>query len=290
MLNRPTSVCRRRSWASTRQYGLCARFNHDRSLLVRFSLGSLSPNQGGHKIAYIAGSTGQYSNLHSYIRWQASRCQCARPAATRTRRILRDGSWLAGLQASLSHPRSINLFRHSRNTKPSISKTVFSCRGQIHGAALRSDHHVDWLLSGSALPGKASKNKICRCKNLQAIRLSNQQFFTASIDHHRALSLPLAGRAVFQMDKQHLRIKSFFGTSENAVKTQVWIALSVYVLVAIIKNRLKPKASLYSILQILSLTVFETTPINQLLTGCDNNMFDLIDDKQLNLFDNFPGH
>jgi hypothetical protein len=94
----------------------------------------------------------------------------------------------------------------------------------------------------------------------------------------------------FKWIKQHLRIKSFFGTSENAVKTQVWIAVSVYVLVAIIKKRLKLKASLYSILQILSLTVFETTPINQLLTGCDNNMLDLIDDKQLNLFDNFPGH
>jgi transposase len=94
----------------------------------------------------------------------------------------------------------------------------------------------------------------------------------------------------FKWIKQHLRIKSFFGTSENAVKTQVWIAVSVYVLVAIIKKRLKLKASLYSILQILSLTVFETTPINQLLTGCDNNMFDITDDKQLNLFDNFPGH
>lgn len=94
----------------------------------------------------------------------------------------------------------------------------------------------------------------------------------------------------FKWIKQHLRIKSFFGTSENAVKTQVWIAVSVYVLVAIIKKRLNLKASLYSILQILSLTVFETTPINQLLTGCDNNMFDLKDDKQLNLFDNFPGH
>jgi hypothetical protein len=94
----------------------------------------------------------------------------------------------------------------------------------------------------------------------------------------------------FKWIKQHLRIKSFFGTSENAVKTQVWIAVSVYVLVAIIKKRLNLKASLYSILQILSLTVFETTPINQLLTGCDNNMLDLKDDKQLNLFDNLPGH
>lgn len=94
----------------------------------------------------------------------------------------------------------------------------------------------------------------------------------------------------FKWIKQHLRIKSFFGTSENAVKTQVWIAVSVYVLVAIIKKRLGIKASLYSILQILSLTIFETMTLDQLLTGCDQNMKINNDDIQLNLFDNFSGH
>ena len=89
----------------------------------------------------------------------------------------------------------------------------------------------------------------------------------------------------FKWIKQHLRIKSFFGTSENAVKTQVWIAVSVYVLVAIIKKRFNIQASLYSILQILSLTVFETTPLNQLLTGCDQAMKNDVYSNQLNLFD-----
>ncbi len=89
----------------------------------------------------------------------------------------------------------------------------------------------------------------------------------------------------FKWIKQHLRIKSFFGTSMNAVKTQVWIAVSVYVLVAIIKKRLSIKASLYSILQILSLTLFETIPIDQLLTGCDENMKTQNPDNQLNLFE-----
>jgi len=69
----------------------------------------------------------------------------------------------------------------------------------------------------------------------------------------------------FKWIKQHLRIKAFFGTTENAVKTQIWIAVSVYVLVAIIRKRLKLEASLYEILQILSLTMFERTPLNQLL-------------------------
>lgn len=70
----------------------------------------------------------------------------------------------------------------------------------------------------------------------------------------------------FKWIKQHLRIKTFFGTSENAVKTQVWIAISIYVLVAIIKKRLALKPSLYTILQIFSVTIFEKTPIFQVLT------------------------
>lgn len=70
----------------------------------------------------------------------------------------------------------------------------------------------------------------------------------------------------FKWIKQHLRIKAFFGTSENAVKTQIWIAVSVYVLVAIIRKRLGLQASLYEMIQILSLTMFERIPLNQLLT------------------------
>lgn len=73
----------------------------------------------------------------------------------------------------------------------------------------------------------------------------------------------------FKWIKQHLRIKKFYGTSENAVKTQVWTAISVYVLVAILKKRLKLGHSLYTILQILSVNVFEKTPILQLFAGDD---------------------
>jgi IS4 transposase len=65
----------------------------------------------------------------------------------------------------------------------------------------------------------------------------------------------------FKWIKQHLRIKAFYGTSENAVKTQIWIAVSVYVLVAIIRKRLKLDASLYTLTQVFSVTVFEKAPI-----------------------------
>jgi hypothetical protein len=87
-----------------------------------------------------------------------------------------------------------------------------------------------------------------------------------------------------------LRIKTFYGTSENAVKTQIWIAVSVYVLVAIIKKRLKIETSLYNILQVLSLTLFEKLPLIQLLDKSNNNPMFIDDSIQLNLFDNFLGH
>ena len=90
---------------------------------------------------------------------------------------------------------------------------------------------------------------------------------------------------MFKWIKQHLRIKSFFGTSENAVKTQIWIAVSMYVLVAIVRKRLGLEASLYQVLQILSVTLFEKTPVLRALQASDFER-DLGDScNQLNLFD-----
>ncbi len=88
----------------------------------------------------------------------------------------------------------------------------------------------------------------------------------------------------FKWIKQHLRIKSFFGTSENAVKTQIWIAITVYVLVAIMKKRLKIEASLYTILQILSLTLFDKMQLDQLLKNKEYKTDFVQIDNQLNLF------
>jgi IS4 transposase len=88
----------------------------------------------------------------------------------------------------------------------------------------------------------------------------------------------------FKWIKQHLRIKKFYGTSENAVKSQIWIAVSVYVLVAIVKKRLNLDASLYTLLQILSVTLFEKMPLQQAFQGSDYKSEQGDDCSQLNLF------
>ena len=92
----------------------------------------------------------------------------------------------------------------------------------------------------------------------------------------------------FKWIKQHLRIKAFYGTSENAVKTQIWIAVSTYVLVAIIRKRLHLEQNLYTILQILSVTLFEKVPLDQLFANYDYKKFPDFKEplcNQLNLFD-----
>jgi Domain of unknown function (DUF4372)/Transposase DDE domain len=94
----------------------------------------------------------------------------------------------------------------------------------------------------------------------------------------------------FKWIKQHLRIKAFYGTSENAVRTQIWIAVSVYVLVAILKKRLNLDLSLYTILQILSVTAFERTPLLQVLSESDHQNSPPAAANQLEFFTSTLGH
>ena len=89
---------------------------------------------------------------------------------------------------------------------------------------------------------------------------------------------------VFKWVKQHLRIKRFYSTSENAVKSQIWIAVSVYLLVAIVKKRLNLDASLYTLLQIFSVTLFEKMLLYQAVTGVEYKPNDAVQCNQLNLF------
>ena len=85
----------------------------------------------------------------------------------------------------------------------------------------------------------------------------------------------------FKWIKQNLRIKCFYGTSENAVKTQIWIAVSVYVLIAIVKKELKLEASLYTLLQILSISLFEKMPVSQAFSSHGMQSEDIQTDNQL---------
>jgi hypothetical protein len=152
---------------------------------------------------------------------------------------------------------------------------------------VRSDHTVILTAIDSA---KAYPEQFRRVSYLDVATRKRFKFLTNNFTLP-ALTIALIYKSRWQVElffkwiKQHLRIKAFYGTSENAVKIQIWIAVSVYVLVAIIRKRLGLKASLYQILQILSVTLFEKTPILQALQP-SHSRDDLLDSaNQLNLFD-----
>jgi len=152
---------------------------------------------------------------------------------------------------------------------------------------VRSDHTVVLTAFDSA---KAYPEQLRRVSYLDVATKKRFKFLTNNFILP-ALTIARIHKSRWQVElffkwiKQHLRIKAFYGTSENAVKTQIWIAVSVYVLVAIIRKRLDLEASLYQILQILSVTLFEKTPILQALRvpDSDNDLLDV--SNQLILFD-----
>jgi len=152
---------------------------------------------------------------------------------------------------------------------------------------VRSDHTVILTAIDSA---KAYPDSLRRVSYLDVQTRKRFKFLTNNFTLP-ALTIAQIYKCRWQVElffkwiKQHLRIKAFYGTSENAVKTQIWIAVSIYVLVAIVRKRLGLEASLYQILQILSVTLFEKTPISQALQAPDSDT-DLVDSgNQLILFD-----
>ena len=138
---------------------------------------------------------------------------------------------------------------------------------------------------------KAYPEKLRRVKYFDTDTKTNLDFITNQLT---LPALTIAGlyrcrwqiEIFFKWIKQHLRIKAFYGTTENAVKTQIWIAISVYVLVAIMKKRMKIDLSLYTILQILSITLFEKKPILQVFTMTEYQKPITTGPIQLNLFEN----
>ena len=152
---------------------------------------------------------------------------------------------------------------------------------------LRSDHTVILTAMGSAkvYPDALRRIHYFDAETNKRLRFLTNNFTLPALTIAQIYKSRWQVELFFKWIKQHLRIKSFYGTNENAVKTQIWIAVSVYVLVAIVRKRLGLDKSLYQILQILSLTIFEKESILQVFeaSGSGSDLFD--DPNQLVLFD-----
>jgi hypothetical protein len=152
---------------------------------------------------------------------------------------------------------------------------------------LRSDHTValNGVKTRENYPANLRRVRYCDAKTGKRFVFLTNNFRLPALTIARLYKCRWQVELFFKWIKQHLRIKSFFGTTENAVKTQIWIAISVYVLVAIVKKRLHLESSLYTILQILSLSLFEKMPILQALAQPDYRFQEDTSCEQLDLFD-----
>ena len=139
--------------------------------------------------------------------------------------------------------------------------------------------------SASVYPDALRKVSYCDAETGKRLKFLTNNFTLPALTIAQIYKQRWQVELFFKWIKQHLRIKAFYGTSENAVKTQIWIAVSVYVLVAIVRKRLGLEASLYQILQILSLTLFEKTPILCALQSVDLDSNFTENANQLILFD-----
>jgi transposase len=152
---------------------------------------------------------------------------------------------------------------------------------------VRSDHTVilTAIDSVKAYPEQLRRVSYLDVKTRKRFKFLTNNFTLPALTIAKIYKSRWQVELFFKWIKQHLRIKAFYGTSENAVKTQIWIAVSAYVLVAIVRKRLGLDASLYQILQILSLTLFEKTPILQALQASDSQEESLDPGNQLILFE-----
>jgi hypothetical protein len=151
---------------------------------------------------------------------------------------------------------------------------------------VRSDHTVILTAVGSAqvYPDALRRVSYLDVETRKRFKFLTNNFTLPAVTIAQIYKSRWQVELFFKWIKQHLRIKAFYGTSENAVKTQIWIAVSVYVLVAIVRKRLMLPISLYQILQILSVTLFEKTPILQALQPSDSQDDSCDYSNQLNLF------
>ena len=237
------------------------------------------------KLHTLLGSARQHPQRgHRHLR-QSARCQDSGSVAHRVRSDLYHGPWLHRLRPIAFDSSGRGILCNPGQRQLPLPAAVFST-GRL-SEAVRCDQIV--------VPRTfyAKRDYRSKLRRIRYVDPETQKPFVFLTNNFTLPAVTIAAlyrcrwqvELFFKWIKQHLRIKAFYGTSENAVKTQIWIAITVYVLVAIVKKTLKLDQSLYTILQILSVTLFEKTPILQALAMTDCTNPDCYQSNQLKLFE-----
>ena len=249
-----------------------------------FPWAPVSLDQGSRQIAHSLGFAWQHSFVPAYQRWQTARRQRSRSVAARARRFLHHGSRLHRLRSTLSIARGQMFLCHPGQVQSQSPAALLASYRSQHWLDLRSDCRADRLLLQTRFRHAASSSPLQRSYDRQRFGVPHQQFHLASIDHHGAVSLPLASRIVFQMDQATFASQSFLRNHrERSQNTNLDRCVGLRAR-GDHQKRLNLSASLYEILQILSLTMFERFPLDQLLSKIVTEQNYALSLNQLNLF------
>ena len=196
--HRARTVCRGALRRGPDRDCLRSRRDHDRFVPVGVFVGAVPLDQGGRKAAHAARSARQYSQLYSYLRRQDARCQRARLVAAGAGCLRRDGSGLPGLRTALSPAPSGQLLCDASQIQSQSRASLLASRGSNQRPDLRSNGDPEWLLFPQRIPRAATAHQVHRSENPQAPGVLDQPIRFARLEHRRSVSLPLAGRTLFQ--------------------------------------------------------------------------------------------
>ena len=270
--------------AGFEQHGLRVGCDHHRSVFEPVRLGAVSLDQGGGQDAHVAGLAWEHPCFHSRQRRKDARCQrVGHPADLCGAFYVMDRGYLDFARLYRMH--RAGAFFVTRSKRGMDARRVYSTQTD-RSTGVICDQRI-------ALNGFYARNNYP--EQLRRIRFKDPEtgktlVFLTNNTTLPALTIAALYKSRWQVElffkwiKQHLRIKKFLGTSENAVKTQIWCAVSTYVLIAIVKKELQLDASLYTLLQILSVSVFEKTPLNKAFLDAGDTVDQDYHCNQLNLF------
>jgi len=248
-------------------------------------MGAFLNRKSGCQAAHALGSSGQHSLF----------CACFARDNTRLNvldRLLIEPAAFSVMDRAYLDYRRLRRFTIAgaffvTRAKRNLRCTIRDVRPVDRTTGLRSDHTIvlNGIKTATLYPESLRRRAFYDVEHKRRIVFITNNFAIPALTIAGLYKCRWQIELFFKWIKQHLRIKAFFGTSDNAVKTQIWIAISVYVLVAIVKKELGVQRSLYEILQVLSLTLFEKTPLFQALQAEIDASKQDADRNQLKLFE-----
>ena len=273
----------------TRTNGLRTRCNNDRSVSVMFPWANFRQTKSAIKLHTLLDFRGSIPTFIHISEGKLHEVNSLDFIPLEPGAFLCHGSRLSGF-CQIAQPRSASSSSLSGPNQSEVPQDLLPSGRPVNRPDLRSVRHAYWFLSAQELSRHAPPHKIFDPESNKTFVFLTNNFSLPALTIAQLYHCRWQVELFFKWIKQNLRIKCFYGTSENAVKTQIWIAISIYVLVAILKKELNLPISLYTILQVLSVSVFERTSLIQLLTNYHYKYENTTFYNQLNLFDETSGH